>query len=70
MLRIYEFHFNSGGKISKEKELWKFWELKSKYDKNFELTNCLFSLTLFFLFVLNKQVKAEVLSEAAIQMCY
>ena len=30
-----------------------------KYDRNFQLTNCLFQLS-FFLFMLNKQVKAEV----------
>ena len=58
VLRIYEFLLNFGDGISKEKnygssENWKF-----KKDRNFQLTAYL--ITLFFLFVISKQVKTEV----------
>ena len=47
-LRIYEFLFNSGSKISKEKRIMKVKLWKLKYDRNFQLVNCLFSLIPFF----------------------
>ena len=43
VLCIYEFLFNSGDRISKVKIIMEVLRIKNlKYDRNFELTNCLF----------------------------
>ena len=58
-LCIYEFPFNSGDRISKEKRIMEVLRIKHlKYDRNFSLI--IYFNYLFFLFVLNKQAKAEV----------
>ena len=59
VLCIYEFPFNSGNRISKEKRIMEVLRIKNlTYDRNFQLTNCLLKFILI-LFVLNKQVKQK-----------
>ena len=64
VLWIYEFLFNFGDGISKEKNSGSSENSKFKNDRNFQLTAYL--ITLFFLFVINKQVKTS--AEAAIKI--
>ena len=59
VLWIYEFLFNSGGRISKEKKLWKVWELKIKYDIYFQRIHCFLVNTPLFVCIEQKS-KTEV----------
>ena len=47
-------------KLTKKKDLWKFWELKIKIWHTFSTYLLFILINTLFLFVLNKQVKAEV----------
>ena len=58
VLWIYEFLFNFGDGISKEKNSGSSENSKFKNDRKFQLAAYL--ITLFFLFVINKQGKTEV----------
>ena len=66
VLWIYEFLFNFGDGISKEKNSGSSENSKFKNDRNFQLTAYL--ITLFFLFVINKQVKTEVRKQSLKQV--
>ena len=65
MLLIYEFIFNFGDGISKEKKIMEVpWIENLKYDRNFQFTAYLINTLLF---VRNKQTSENRCAEAAIK---
>ena len=65
MLWIYEFVFNFGDRISKEKNYGSFENWNVKYNRNFQFTAYLINTLLF---VRNKQTSENRSAEAAIEI--